>query len=248
MNRTARLVIGAALIVIGGLALASWLVGEDRESSTQTFTGVSTFVFEAENAPIEITAGVEEVVVEMSVTKGLFGARVDLEERDGTLRLVQDCPFFLFGWGCRASFDVTLPAGIDVSGTTSNGAIAIDGIDGRIDVDSSNGAITITDAASDVTVRTSNGAITASGLASDTFDGRSSNGRVEVAFVEPPTSVAIDTSNGAVELILPSDSPAYAMSTSTSNGTVQADVRTDPSAVGSIEIDTSNGNITVRYG
>ncbi len=248
MNRTGRLVIGTVLIAFGALALASFVARGDSETSTQTFTGVSSFVFDAENAPIEIAAGVEEVVVDISATRGLFGATVDLQQDNGTLRLVQDCPFFVFGWGCRASFGVTLPSGTDVSGATSNGSITLDGLDGQIDVASSNGAITLTDVSSAVTVRTSNGSITGTGLASDVFDGGTSNGRVEVTFAEPPTSVTIDTSNGSVELVLPADSPPYALSTSTSNGSIQTDVRTDPAAADHIDIDTSNGSITVRYG
>jgi hypothetical protein len=35
--------------------------------------------------------------------------------------------------------------------------------------------------------------------------------------------------------------------TSTSNGRVSADIRTDPEAPGSISLQTSNGDITVGY-
>jgi DUF4097 and DUF4098 domain-containing protein YvlB len=141
-----------------------------------------------------------------------------------------------------------VPAGTTVSGSTSNGEISLTGLDGTVDVRTSNGAITVADVSSDATLRTSNGTVTGTGLTSEVFDARTSNGRIDTTFTQAPRSVVLDTSNGSVDVVLPSDAPPYRVSTSTSNGKVTTEIRTDPAADGSFDIRTSNGSITVRYG
>ena len=248
MKRAGWAVIGIAFIALGGIALLSWFAGLDRDESTRTFQDVTEFVFDVENASIDVAPGGDDAVVEMSVNTGLFGADVELEQDGETLRLVQDCPFFLFGWGCRGSFEVSLPSAANVAGETSNGPVSVAGIGGLVDVVTSNGAITIADLSSDVAVDTSNGAISGSGLRSAVVRGSTSNGRIGLSFAESPESVTLVTSNGAVEVVLPPDAPPYRLSTSTSNGDVTNDIRTDPGASQTIAIETSNGDITIRYG
>jgi hypothetical protein len=65
--------------------------------------------------------------------------------------------------------------------------------------------------------------------------------------VSAPASLSARSSNGAIEVRLPPDSGPYAVETSTSNGTVSTDIRTDPAAPLSISLQTSNGDITVGY-
>jgi DUF4097 and DUF4098 domain-containing protein YvlB len=97
-------------------------------------------------------------------------------------------------------------------------------------------------------VATSNGAIVGSNLGSETIEVRTSNGRIELDFAAVPELVRARTSNGAIEIVLPADTPPVALSTSTSNGSVDADIRTDPTANVIVDAETSNGDITVRYG
>jgi DUF4097 and DUF4098 domain-containing protein YvlB len=84
-------------------------------------------------------------------------------------------------------------------------------------------------------------------MSSQEVDASTNNGRVQLEFAESPGSVRAKSSNGAVVVFLPEDAPAYAVDASTSNGEVVTDVRTDPAAPNTIEAETSNGDITVRY-
>lgn len=247
MSRAGWTTVGVLLILLGGLAVVSWSSNLDREESSQTFQGVTEFVFELENSPVEIVAGGDEAVVDMSVTTGFLSGSVELDQSGETLRLVQDCPFFNFGWGCRGSFVVTVPPASTVSGDNSNGTISLTGLDGAVEVVTSNGAVSIDDVSSDVTIHTSNGPVSGADLASPRFEASTSNGRIDVIFIESPMQVALDSNNGDIDLVLPSDAPPYAMRTSTSNGEVITEVRTDPAASETIDIETSNGDITVRY-
>lgn len=248
MRRNTWIVVGVVVIGVGLAILLSPLAGITRDNATQSFSGVTVIEFDLENSPIELRAGGDEVIVEYSYSSGLFGsASVDLDQSGDTLRLEQDCPGFFIAWGCQASFDVTVPAVVEVSGSTSNGAVVVTGVEGPVDVTTSNGAITLEDVSSSVLARTSNGAISGEGLASVDVDVASSNGRIDLSFVSAPTSVSARSSNGTIEILLPADAAPYAVETSTSNGQVSTDIRIDPSAPQSISLQTSNGDITVGY-
>ena len=247
MSRALWVVVGVVLIAVGVLGLISWTSNLDRETSTETFEGVSEFVFDVENSSMELVGGDVALVVDSSFTTGFLGGSVSLDRSGDTVTLTQQCPLFI-GFGCNAAFEVVVPTGTDVSGSTSNGAITAVGLDSPLDATTSNGAVTLEGLSADTSVATSNGAITGTGLSSIEFDARTSNGRIELTFVEPPETVTLRTSNGAVTVVLPEDSPPYALTTSTSNGRVNAEVRTDPAAPATIDVETSNGDITIEYG
>lgn len=247
MSRALWVVVGVVLIAVGVLGVISWTSNLDRETSTETFEGVTEFVFDVENSSIELVGGESELVVDSSFTTGFLGGSVALDRSGETVTLTQQCPLFI-GFGCKAAFEVVVPAGTDVSGSTSNGAISAVGLDSPLEATTSNGAVDVEGLSANTSVATSNGVITGSGLSSIEFDARTSNGRIELTFVESPETVSLRTSNGAVTVVLPEDSPPYALTTSTSNGTVDAPVRTDPAASATIDVETSNGDITIEYG
>lgn len=246
MRRSVWITVGLVTIAVGLILLLPFLGDLGEETSTQTFDGVTDLAFDLENGAVNIIGGASGTTVEMSVRTGLFDGEVTVEQDGGRLRLEQRCPLVI-GWGCRAFFAVTLPSDVEVSGSTSNGAITAESLDEPISVTTSNGAINVVDISASAAFRTSNGAILAAGLGSPEVEASTSNGRVQLEFVVAPDSVRATSSNGAIVVILPDESPDYAVSTSTSNGRVVTDVRTDPAAPASIDVETSNGDITVRY-
>lgn len=246
MSRSAWIAIGLVTIAVGVILLLPFVSNLDEETSTQTFEGVTDLEFDLENSAVNIVGGASDAVVEMSVTTGLFDGDVTVEQSGGTLSLEQRCPLVI-GWGCRAFFAVTLPSDVAVSGSISNGAITAESLDEPISFTTSNGAINVVDVSGPAAFRTSNGAIFALGLTSPEVEASTSNGRVQLEFAAAPDSVRATSSNGEIVVILPDESPAYAVSTSTSNGRVVTEVRTDPVASASIDVETSNGDITVRY-
>lgn len=248
MRRGIWIAVGAVLVV-AGIALLIWpLGGLNRDSGTPSFSGVAFVEFDLENSPVEFTAGGAEAVVDYTSSAGMLGSnQVTIEQVGEVLHIDQDCTGFIFDFGCRATFTVTVPAGAQVSGVTSNGSVGLTGLDAPVDVATSNGSVTMEDLTSSVVARTSNGAITGTGLGSDVVDLVTSNGRVALTFASSPSSVTVRSSNGALEVLLPSDAPPYAVETSTSNGSVRTDIRTDPAAPVSISMRTSNGDITLGF-
>ncbi len=141
--------------------------------------------------------------------------------------------------------------------STSNGRIEATRVDGRLTARTSNGAVTVRDLGGDAELRTSNGRIHASGVAGDvdaqTSNGRvevttvggdlrarTSNGRVDVAGVAGSTSVR--TSNGAV-VVRGTDDPVR-LTIDTSNGRQTVEGATDPDATRTVEIRSSNGDVS----
>ncbi len=85
---------------------------------------------------------------------------------------------------------------------TSNGAIHVQGLRGSLDAQTSNGAVELLDVEGDVVAHTSNGHIRANGL-KGTLEATTSNGGVHAEVVRADRPVHVETSNGPVELTLP---------------------------------------------
>lgn len=245
--RIAWILLGVFLVALGLLAILSRSV-LPTEQQDLGFEGITRLEFDAHNAPFTITGSSDASNTSVSVTSttGFLGGSVSIEPVGSTLRIVHRCPTGL-GFGCRASFEITVPEDTIVNGTTSNGAIAISAVSGAIDVRTSNGAISLSGTVGQVLARTSNGAVTGQGIGSSSVDVQTSNGRIEMEFSVTPGSVTLRTSNGRVDVLIPADAPAIALSTSTSNGRVDSNIRTDPASSHRVEVRTSNGNIDIRY-
>lgn len=218
----------------------------NQEQSTTSFEGVSVLEFELDNAAITVSAAGDAVVVEKDVRTGLWGGSATEEQNGDVLRVRLDCPN-LFGFGCRGTYDITVPADVVVNGNTANGAIELRGLEAESDVRTSNGAIRLQDLAGPATARTSNGQIEGSGLASPSINANTSNGPIVLGFRIAPDLIEARTSNGRVEIYVPDDSPVYAVDANTSNGTVESALRTDPAAPARIDVTTSNGSIVIGY-
>ncbi len=248
-TRILLLVLGLALValVLGLLALGFFRFGEGGEDengdqATTRHSDISQVRFDLDNAGLEVRVGGSEVVVERLTFRGEASEIV----AGDSLQVGFDCPAFSFG--CRGTYQVTVPSGTEIIGDLSNGRVTLMDVDGRVDVSTSNGAIEVTGATGeDLVLRTSNGSISGSGLTTPNVDLRTSNGRIEVFFAEPPRSVRARTSNGRIEVFVPSGVPPYSIDANASNGRTDLDIATDPSADLRMELTTSNGNIVVAY-
>ncbi|HEX7100764.1 MAG TPA: DUF4097 family beta strand repeat-containing protein [Acidimicrobiia bacterium] len=245
-SRTVLVLVGAALILLGVIAIAGLLSGSVREQSTAQFQEVTVLELDLDSAAVTVRADGESVVVRKDVTSGWFGGSSSEEQNGSTLRVVKRCPPVL-GFGCGGTYVITVPAGVEVRGGTSNGAITLDGIEAAVDVATSNGAIEMSGLSGEVSVRTSNGRIQGGSLSSPSLRASTSNGRINLELSATPTTLEARTSNGDIEIVLADDAPAVALSTTTSNGRTDTQIRTDPNADASMTITTSNGDITVRY-
>jgi hypothetical protein len=145
------------------------------------------------------------------------------------------------GSHCSVSYTVELPAGLPVSGGTSNGSITLSKV-GKVDVSTDSGSVRLNGAAGPIKVRTDNGEIRGSDLKGG-VDAETSNGDVALT-PGSPQNVRAKTDNGEVTVTMPAG--RYRVSTHTGDGDRRLGIPNDPSAEYRLDVSTSNGDITTR--
>lgn len=172
--------------------------------------------------------------------------RVDYrgDKPSGTSFHVADGVLTLSGCGehCGVDYVVTVPAGLPVTGGTSNGGLTLTGV-GPVDVHTSNGEITVDNATGPVRLRTSNGAVTVRNARGGDIDTQTSNGEVTIQ-TATPQNVRARTTSGSLTVTVP---PAgYRISADDSNGDKKVAFANDPSGTYRLDLSTTNGDLTVR--
>lgn len=129
------------------------------------------------------------------------------------------------------TFDVTLPRGADLSATTHNGGIALQGLNGKVEASAVNGPLSVSEMAGDVSGRTQNGPINAE-LTGTKWEGA----RLDLV-----------TTNGPVILTIPSGYNAH-LETGTVNGPMRIDfpVTVQGRISKQFSVDLGSGGATVR--
>jgi DUF4097 and DUF4098 domain-containing protein YvlB len=140
------------------------------------------------------------------------------------------------------SYKVTVPSGVRLRLRTSNGAITVSDFDGRVVASSSNGSVTLKNVRGGVEARSSNGDVS-----------------VDLArFGEDP--VDLRTSNGKIDLMLPSDVAASLIANVTNGAVDIQDLFFEPTGEQTrrrirgrlnsgglpIELNTTNGSIHIH--
>lgn len=241
MTSFVRVAIAAAVtaVTVGGLAGCNVIGPPQRFTDDFTVTeSIATIELDDANGSVTVigSEGTTEVTVERTVS--YLGDRDigDTHDVDGDVLELGDCGRF-----CSVDYVVEAPAGVDVRGKTSNGAIELTEV-GEVDVGTSNGRVELEDVSGQVDVETSNGRIIGRDLNGDGVRASTSNGGIELELGEAQ-DVAASTSNGAIELSVPE--ATYRVTAETSNGSTEIGVADDPDGEFELDLRTSNGSITV---
>jgi Toastrack DUF4097 len=161
----------------------------------------------------------------------------ETHEVDGDTLELRGC-----GRRCTVDYTIEVPAGVDVEGSTSNGAIELTAV-GDVDVLTSNGRIELDQVAGSVDAETSNGRIVGRDLNGDGVRAKTSNGAIDLVLGEAQ-DVEAHTSNGAIGITVPA--ATYQVTAETSNGSTDIGVADDPDGRFTLDLSTSNGSITVE--
>jgi DUF4097 and DUF4098 domain-containing protein YvlB len=141
---------------------------------------------------------------------------------------------------------LTVPSDVAVLGGSSDGHLLLSDLSGPLDVHNADGGVELRDVTGRVRLSTSDGPVRAEGLASDRVTVDTSDGSVQLSFSQPPSSVRASTSDGSLEIVVPKDGTAYAVSVSVSDGSQSVDVPTDPEATRTISVHTSDGSVRIH--
>lgn len=263
-------VIGVAVAAGGSTALAEAMNHE------QTRTDVSFAGVEA----IELDLGAGGAVLtgapgaEGPTSGTVTGTRVDdrgltepkvTEWMDGsTLHLTSRCGSWV-SFRCGVHYELTVPAGVRITGSSSGGGLDLRSLAGDVDVSASGGGIDATDTTGPLTLDSSGGGIDITGAtgpltldssgggidivesASGSVVATASGGGVSVDLTRSPTVVDLDSSGGGVTLTVPDDGEAYAVDASSSGGDTEVTVDTDQQSDRHVKARSSGGGVTIRY-
>lgn len=239
-HRNVRLLggVAAAAVAVGALGGCGLLPGTEFEDEAVVKDEITSV--RLANGDGAITLNGDRSAKRVSLSREVeyrMGSKPDASHK------VEDGVLVLGGCGrhCTVNYTVDLPAGLAVEGRTSNGSITLTKMS-TVKVTTSNGPIRLKDITGDVEAKTSNGRVEGSGLAGQRVSAESSNGPVNLS-VTDPREVRIKSSNGRIDLAVPAGK--YDVSADTSNGDKDIGVDTAERSDRSIELSTSNGDITV---
>lgn len=264
----AGLVLLASSLAWGVYTLVTVIAHEERTETTRFGAkGVEVLDVNSDGGRVTVTgrADLDEIVITADIGEGLRRTGNRQEIVDGRLELDATCPVLGSNW-CSVDYTIEVPRemtvvassdtsqvevhGIDgeVTAETDNGAIVVDDITGPLEVSSDNGAIVVDDVTGRLEVSSDNGSVAATDIVATEAVVETDNGSISLEFSVAPSSVRADNSNGDVDVMVPQDGGDYLVDAVTGNGQVTTDVRTAPNADRTMELDTSNGDIAVRYG
>ncbi|HEY1104857.1 MAG TPA: DUF4097 family beta strand repeat-containing protein [Agromyces sp.] len=240
--RTTRTIALAGTVAVAALLTGcAWLQPVERFSDDASFDEPvqSIEIDEPDGAVhVEGVEGVGSVAVERTVSyRGQRPTRETVEVRDGVL-VLGGC-----GRNCSVEYTVSAPAGVEVRGSTTNGAIELANV-AAVDVETSNGRIELDGVTGTVDARTSNGRIEGRGLTGSGIRAVTSNGAIDLR-LDAAQDVEARTSNGAIDLAVPTDGATYRVDAGTSNGSVDVGIDDTDDGEFTLDLSTSNGAIRV---
>ncbi|MBU7598003.1 DUF4097 family beta strand repeat protein [Streptomyces sp. P38-E01] len=224
-----------------------------------TAGGLSACLWDSESFDDQSRHEEKITAVRMDLASGdvtLRGSRADSEisvrrsveyrgdrPKDATHR-IEDGVLVLGGCGddCSVDYTVELPAGLPVSGETSNGSLSFSRV-GEVRVSTGSGGISLNRVSGTARVRTSNGSVKGRELAGKGVNAQSANGNIDLVSTRTQ-NIDATTSNGNVAVTVPEG--RYAVTAKTSRGDTDVDVTDDPDAGHWIHAGSSNGNIELR--
>lgn len=160
----------------------------------------------------------------------LVAPTVEVTNRDGLLVVGVDCGPVVswLGDGCRADWELVVPASTQLLLRASSGDIAITGM------------------ASSVTASTSSGDVNVTGSSSPNLDLRSTSGDVTARSLVAPSVLKAASTSGDVEVSVPDDGSRYRVDARTTSGKVTNLIGTEPGASRLVEASATSGDVTLR--
>jgi hypothetical protein len=224
-----------ALFVVASVGAGAFqllaLAATHKYSVRASYTGIRTLQVDTSEGDVHLTgapAGSPVTVVE-NVSESFAAARRRAENpRPGALRLTYTCPSDASeNIACRVSYDVTVPAGLQVTVNTDAGDVHATGLD-----------------SSQISLESGEGDVSATGLDSSEINLQTGEGDISATLRRPAANLRASSGEGSVTLMVPDVS--YAVSASTGEGTVSYPSLTiDPHSLRRIDASSREGDVTI---
>ena len=252
-SRTALIVTLAVVtvaIVVGLVTIGTVLRGGGVGGSyadTATADAGTRVLATVPNASVDLRPSPDDQV-HVDARGTYFGAAPTLRvtTSGGVTSISGGCPNQWFGF-CSVKLTVRLPAALPLNVVAQNGRLTAAGLTGALDLETTNGAILTEGSRGDLKLQTTNGAIDVRDSSSRRVTATTTNGGVELDFLDPPSAVEARSTNGALTVRVPADGVTYRVDARTTNGEIETgSVPSDPSSRRSLTAATTNGKVTVE--
>lgn len=245
--------LGAAAVLAGATFTANRDMLERHESHViELPTAIATLQIDGRLGSVSVRRAPEGVTPQVQTEwTGIAGEPITEVERSGRdVHVSTRCePGGWFGdWPCNAALEVLVPEGVTLKVDNTTGYVALNDLDGAVEVVTTTGLVAGSDLSGPLTMVTTTGAIMLDGIASETIDLRATTGAISVESVTAPQSVTARTTTGAVYVGLPDDGAPYNVTGTTGTGEREVTVATDPAAQRTVEASATTGSVTVGYG
>ena len=247
---------GAALatigaLVLGGVAVWSWLAGARTVSVKDEFQtyqhAVSRVEVDLFSGQVAVAAGrSDRVVVERRLQWKDTQPTYKEEWSGDVLRITVECP----GAHERCGIDYTLriPAGASLQAHSGSGDMAVRDLAGEVRLDTGSGEATIDNITGKLWIRSGAGDVKATRLRSQDTDIDTGSGTVDLRYLDPVSRARVVTGSGEIRVSVPNGSfeDGYNVQADTGSGTREVGVRVDSASTRTITVSTGSGDITVN--
>jgi hypothetical protein len=212
-----------ALVLGGGAVTVASIGGKVDYDFSSAYALPRNGVSIVTDVPVTITPSTDDKVhVSVGGTYTNREPSVDVRKSVGEeLQVSTACR----GSGCRVDLAIRVPVSAGVKLTTSGVSVDLIGLTG------------------DVRLVTGNGSINAVQLQSQQVSVTARGGSVDLSFDSPPRNVVANTTNGSLQVLVPTDS--YAIDAAALNGSTQLDLPNELGAQRQLHLRTTNGSILV---
>lgn len=233
-----------ATIGFGTVQAVAGLAHEERDVHTVIEEPVRVVDVEVDGAVTVMGGRTAGITIDERVSRGLQAPKRSIRVDGDRLTVRGTCRAFPQTF---CSNDVTLHVPSSVRVVADGLGIRVTGVLGGTLLESQGDDIDVESVGGAVRLRSHGGSVSAIGLRAATVDADSSGGDVSLAFARSPQQVDAGSSGGDVNLVLPDRPVAYRVETSASGGSVDSDIRTDPTSPRLIRATSSGGGITIHY-
>ncbi|MEV6012265.1 DUF4097 family beta strand repeat-containing protein [Streptomyces sp. NPDC051976] len=231
--------VALAASTVGGLCGCTALDKKTFEDDAKVSQKVTSIHLDSGNGGVKVDASPDTSTISVHRTVDYHGDKptaTSFHVDNGVLTL-SGC-----GHDCGVDYDVKVPAGLPVTGGTTNGGLTLTGV-GAVDVHTTNGHIAVTGATGPVKLRTSNGGVDVKDAKGGDIDSQTTNGGVTIQ-TATPQNITARTTSGSLTVTAP---PAtYRISAKVSSGDKKVAFPNDPSGRYRLDLSTTNGDLTVK--
>lgn len=274
-NRSLAIGVGglitAGMIGWGGISAVSLTSGVEREALHQDWVAGKSLSVDTSSGDITFSRSSDQRIYLTGTKQGVL-AMPDIEfDRNGSAVTIEtNCP--VFGWWaeCKASFDIAVPDGVEITAITRSGDVNIRDVESpELKLNSTSGDVHVSqlDVSGTLSAGATSGDVTAEDVSADQLELGTTSGDVETArlsastsarikvtsgdvnadFTDPPKEMQATATSGDVDVTVPRVEEGYDATADATSGEENQGVEFDPDSPWSIDAHATSGDVSISY-